>query len=55
MPTPRRGEHAETPGRPTEGRRRVLLIEDDRDIAEAMVYQLDKAGLEVRVARRSST
>jgi DNA-binding response OmpR family regulator len=51
MPTPRRGEHPEPPGRPAEGRRRVLLIEDDRDIAEAMVYQLDKAGLEVRVAR----
>ena len=32
-------------------RRRVLLIEDDRDIAEAMGYQLEKAGLRVRVAR----
>jgi len=51
MPTPRRGEHAEPAGRAAEGRRRVLLIEDDRDIAEAMAYQLDKAGLEVRVAR----
>jgi len=32
-------------------RRRVLLIEDDRDIAEAVTYQLEKAGLQVRVAR----
>ena len=32
-------------------RRRVLLIEDDGDIAEAIVYQLEKAGLQVRVAR----
>jgi two-component system, OmpR family, phosphate regulon response regulator PhoB len=31
-------------------RRRVLLIEDDRDIAEAISYQLDKAGLQVRLA-----
>jgi two-component system phosphate regulon response regulator PhoB len=28
----------------------VLLIEDDRDIAEAIAYQLDKAGLQVRLA-----
>jgi DNA-binding response OmpR family regulator len=32
-------------------RRRVLLIEDDADIAEAIGYQLDKSGLQVRVAR----
>ena len=32
-------------------RRRVLLIEDDADIAEAIGYQLEKAGLAVRVAR----
>jgi DNA-binding response OmpR family regulator len=32
-------------------RRRVLLIEDDPDIAEAITYQLEKAGLQVRVAR----
>jgi two-component system, OmpR family, alkaline phosphatase synthesis response regulator PhoP len=32
-------------------RRRVLLIEDDHDIAEAITYQLEKAGLHVRVAR----
>jgi DNA-binding response OmpR family regulator len=29
----------------------VLLIEDDADIAEAISYQLEKAGLQVRVAR----
>jgi DNA-binding response OmpR family regulator len=28
----------------------VLLIEDDRDIAEAIAYQLEKAGLQVRLA-----
>jgi DNA-binding response OmpR family regulator len=33
------------------GRRRVVLIEDEPDIAEAIGYQLQKAGLEVRVAR----
>jgi DNA-binding response OmpR family regulator len=32
-------------------RRRVLLIEDDQDIAEAIVYQLDRAGLNVRICR----
>jgi DNA-binding response OmpR family regulator len=32
-------------------RRRVLLIEDDADIAEAITYQLEKVGLQVRVAR----
>ena len=34
-----------------DSRRRVLLIEDDSDIAEAIVYQLEKVGLQVRVAR----
>jgi DNA-binding response OmpR family regulator len=29
----------------------VLVIEDEADIAEAMTYQLEKAGLQVRVAR----
>jgi hypothetical protein len=38
------------PGAP-DTRRRVVLIEDDDDIAEAMSYQLDKAGLAVKVAR----
>jgi len=33
------------------GRRRVVLIEDEPDIAEAIGYQLEKAGLDVRVAR----
>jgi DNA-binding response OmpR family regulator len=32
-------------------RRRVLLIEDDADIAELITYHLEKAGLSVRVAR----
>jgi DNA-binding response OmpR family regulator len=32
-------------------RRRVLLIEDDADIAEAIGYQMEKVGLSVRVAR----
>ena len=32
-------------------RRRVLLIEDDSDIAEAISFQLEKVGLQVRVAR----
>jgi two-component system phosphate regulon response regulator PhoB len=31
-------------------RRRVLLIEDDRDIAEAIAYQLERAGLRVHQA-----
>jgi two-component system alkaline phosphatase synthesis response regulator PhoP len=32
-------------------RRRVVLIEDDDDIAEAISYQLQKVGLQARVAR----
>ncbi len=32
-------------------RRRVVLIEDDNDIAEAISYNLEKAGLHVKVAR----
>ena len=32
-------------------RRRVLLIEDDSDIAEAITFQLEKVGLQVRTAR----
>lgn len=32
-------------------RRRIVLIEDDGDIAEAITYQLEKAGLQVKVAR----
>jgi two-component system phosphate regulon response regulator PhoB len=41
---------AAAPPPPVDARRRVLLIEDDRDIAEAIAYQLDKAGLKVRLA-----
>jgi DNA-binding response OmpR family regulator len=36
---------------PPDTRRRVLLIEDDADIAEAISYQLEKAGLQVKIAR----
>ena len=32
-------------------RRRVVLIEDDSDIAEAISYNLEKAGLQVKLAR----
>jgi len=45
-----RDKRSEPPARPADGRRRVLLIEDDRDIAEAIAYQLEKAGLQVRLA-----
>jgi DNA-binding response OmpR family regulator len=34
-----------------DSRRRVVLIEDDNDIAEAIGYQLEKVGLQVKVAR----
>ena len=54
-PTGERGERAARkavpPPAPADTRRRVLLIEDDADIAEAIGYQLEKAGLSVRVAR----
>ncbi len=43
-----RGEPAATA---SDARKRVLLIEDDADIAEAISYQLEKAGLRVRIAR----
>jgi DNA-binding response OmpR family regulator len=36
---------------PPDTRRRVVLIEDDADIAEAISYQLERAGMHVRVAR----
>lgn len=36
---------------PTDARRRVLLIEDDADIGEAISYQLEKVGLQVKVAK----
>jgi two-component system alkaline phosphatase synthesis response regulator PhoP len=35
----------------SDSRRRVVLIEDDGDIAEAITYQLEKVGLQVKVAR----
>jgi len=44
------GRAAAPPPPTADTRRRVLLIEDDRDIAEAIAYQLDKAGLQVRLA-----
>jgi len=34
-----------------DSRRRVLVIEDDNDIAEAIGHQMEKVGLQVRVAR----
>ncbi|MCU0241337.1 MAG: response regulator transcription factor [Vicinamibacteria bacterium] len=37
--------------RAADDRPRVLLIEDDRDIAEAITYQLEKSGMSVRMAR----
>ena len=42
---------APAPGPPRDERRRVLLIEDDTDIAEAISYQLERLGLQVRLAR----
>jgi two-component system phosphate regulon response regulator PhoB len=45
-----RSGHQAPPARTADSRRRVLLIEDDRDIAEAIAYQLEKAGLQVRLA-----
>jgi DNA-binding response OmpR family regulator len=43
--------HLGAPAPAADTRRRVLLIEDDADIAEAISYQLEKAGLQVKVAR----
>jgi DNA-binding response OmpR family regulator len=34
-----------------DSRRRVVVIEDEPDIAEAIAYQLEKVGLQVRIAR----
>ena len=50
MSAPGHGPRPSPPPRPADSRRRVLLIEDDRDIAEAIAYQLEKAGLQVRLA-----
>jgi DNA-binding response OmpR family regulator len=48
-----RPKHRALPAPPpaADTRRRVLLIEDEQDIAEAIAYQLEKIGLQVRVAR----
>ena len=40
-----------TPPPTADSRRRVVLIEDDNDIAEAIGYQLEKVGLQVKVAK----
>ncbi|MBN2370326.1 MAG: response regulator transcription factor [Vicinamibacteria bacterium] len=49
------GEQAGSQGHPerpaVDTRRRVLIIEDDRDIAEAIAYQLEKTNVAVRIAR----
>ena len=46
-------ERAARPNPPAapDTRRRVVLIEDDADIGEAISYQLEKVGLSVKVAR----
>ena len=44
---PGRGEGTPAP----DTRRRVLLVEDEADIAEAMSYQLERAGLSVKIAK----
>jgi DNA-binding response OmpR family regulator len=41
---------AEATAPPADAGRRVLLIEDDRDIAEAIAYHLESRGLRVRLA-----
>jgi DNA-binding response OmpR family regulator len=46
-----RSATAAPPALAADSRRRVLLIEDDADIAEAIGYQLEKAGLQVKVAK----
>ena len=46
-----RSAAASAPPPSPDNRRRVLLIEDDNDIAEAIAYQLEKVGLQVKVAR----
>jgi DNA-binding response OmpR family regulator len=50
MSEPRRPARGEAPP-PPDTRRRVLLVEDEADIAEAMAYQLERAGLAVRIAK----
>jgi two-component system phosphate regulon response regulator PhoB len=50
-PIPRNPEAATERPRLAESRRRIVVIEDDRDIADAMSYALDRAGFSVRIAR----
>jgi len=50
-PAVRRAEVPADRSRAAESRRRIVVIEDDRDIADAMSYALDRAGFSVRVAR----
>jgi DNA-binding response OmpR family regulator len=52
LDAPARGHHvAHGTVRAAESRRRIVVIEDDRDIADAMSYALERAGFSVRVAR----
>lgn len=50
-PDPRGAEASSEKSRAAESRRRIVVIEDDRDIADAVSYALDRAGFSVRVAR----
>jgi len=50
-PAPRGHQPVPEKSRAAESRRRIVVIEDDRDIADAMSYALDRAGFSVRVAR----
>lgn len=50
-PAPREPEDVQERTRSAQSRRRIVVIEDDRDIADAMSYALDRAGFSVRVAR----
>jgi two-component system phosphate regulon response regulator PhoB len=47
----RRGAPGAPQASPSDTRRRVLLVEDEADIAEAMAYQLEKAGMSVKIAK----
>lgn len=49
--TPRGREVTPEKARTAESRRRIVIVEDDRDIADAMSYALDRAGFNVRIAR----
>ena len=48
---PRGAEGPREKARAADSRRRIVIIEDDRDIADAMSYALDRAGFSVRIAR----